>query len=64
VTTLVKDTSLVYVLGLSDLLRQGKIYANSLSSLAPFVVVGAIYFIVITVVSKGCEKIEKSFNYF
>lgn len=64
VTTLVKDTSLVYILGLGDLLRQGKIYANNLTSLMPFVVVGVIYFVVITIISKGCEKIEKSFNYF
>ncbi|MBR5305829.1 MAG: amino acid ABC transporter permease [Oscillospiraceae bacterium] len=63
VTTLVKDTSLVYILGLGDLLRQGKIYANSLSSLTPFLVVGILYFIVITIISKGCEKIEKSFKY-
>ena len=64
VTTLVKDTSLVYILGLGDLLRQGKIYANNLTSLMPFVVVGEIYFVVITIISKGCEKIEKSFSYF
>ncbi|MBP1552384.1 MAG: amino acid ABC transporter permease [Oscillospiraceae bacterium] len=64
VTTLVKDTSLVYILGLGDLLRQGKIYANNLTSLMPFVVVGVIYFVVITIISKGCEKIEKSFSYF
>lgn len=64
VTTLVKDTSLVYILGLGDLLRQGKIYANNLASLMPFLVVGAIYFLVITIISKGCEKIEKSFSYF
>ena len=63
VTTLVKDTSLVYILGLGDLLRQGKIYANSLSSLTPFLVVGILYFIVITIISKVCEKIEKSFKY-
>lgn len=64
VTTLVKDTSLVYILGLGDLLRQGKIYANNLTSLMPFVVVGIIYFVVITIISKGCERIEKSFSYF
>ena len=64
VTTLIKDTSLVYILGLGDLLRQGKIYANNLTSLMPFVVVGVIYFVVITIISKGCEKIEKSFSYF
>ena len=63
VTTLVKDTSLVYILGLGDLLRQGKIYANSLSSLTPFLVVGILYFIVITIISNVCEKIEKSFKY-
>lgn len=64
ITTLVKDTSLVYVLGLSDLLRQGKIYSNNLSSLMPYVVVGVIYFAVIAVISKGCEKVEKRYSYF
>lgn len=64
VTTLVKDTSLVYILGLGDLLRQGKIYANNLSSLVPYVAVGVIYFAVITLISKGCGKIEKKFSYF
>ena len=64
VTTLVKDTSLVYILGLGDLLRQGKIYANNLTSLVPFLVVGVIYFVVITVISKGCEKIENAYSYF
>ncbi|MBQ5782562.1 MAG: amino acid ABC transporter permease [Oscillospiraceae bacterium] len=64
VTTLVKDTSLVYILGLGDLLRQGKIYANNLSSLVPYVAVGVIYFVVITLISKGCADIEKKFSYF
>lgn len=64
VTTLVKDTSLVYILGLSDLLKISKSYSNTFSSLIPFIMAGAIYFIVISVISTLCEKAEKSLNYF
>lgn len=64
ITTLVKDTALVQVIGISDLLRQGKVYANSMSSLLPFVFVGIIYFIAITIITKLCEKGEKSLEYY
>ena len=42
VITLVKDTALVYVLGLDELLKIGKIASNTQASLIPLVVVGVV----------------------
>ena len=43
IVTLVKDTALVYVIGLSDLLKVGKVAANRDSSLMPLLVIGIVY---------------------
>ncbi|WP_300383047.1 amino acid ABC transporter permease [Clostridium sp.] len=64
VITLVKDTSLIYVVGLDELLKIAKIAANRLSSIMPFVVVGIVYLIFNTIISKLLEVIEKRFNYY
>lgn len=64
ITTLVKDTSLVYVLGLDELLKLGKIAANRDVSLMPLIIVGAVYLIVIAILSKVLEKIEKKYDYY
>ncbi|MGY3779057.1 amino acid ABC transporter permease [Isobaculum melis] len=60
VISLVKDTSLVYVLGLGELLRAGQIAVNTYASLLPFVLVGAIYLIITGVITLGLNRIEKS----
>ena len=62
--TLIKDTSLVYILGLGDLLRAGKIAANTMSSMIPFMLVGIIYLIVIAVLTKTFVLLEKHFAYY
>lgn len=62
--TLIKDTSLVYILGLGDLLRAGKIAANTMSSMLPFMIVGIIYLIVIAVLTKIFVLLEKHFAYY
>lgn len=62
--TLIKDTSLVYILGLGDLLRAGKIAANTMSSMIPFMLVGIIYLIVIATLSKTFAILEKNFSYY
>ena len=56
IVTLVKDTALVYVIGLSDLLKVGKVAANRDSSLMPLLVIGIVYLILIGY-GKGREKI-------
>ena len=48
IVTLVKDTALVYVIGLSDLLKVGKVAANRDSSLMPLLVIGIVYLILIS----------------
>ncbi|OOM13575.1 amino acid ABC transporter permease [Clostridium saccharobutylicum] len=64
ITTLVKDTSLVYVLGLDELLKLGKIAANRDVSLMPLVIVGAVYLIVIAVLSQILKSVEQKYNYY
>ena len=64
IITLVKDTSLVYVVGLDELLKIAKIAANRLSSIMPFVVVGIVYLIFNSIISKLLEIIENKFNYY
>lgn len=64
VITLVKDTSLVYVVGLGELLRAGKIASNRDASLVPLVLVGAIYLLLTGILSKLFKAIEERFSYY
>ena len=64
VVTLVKDTALIYVVGLDELLKIAKIAANRLSSIMPFVVVAIVYLIFNVLITKTLEIIEKKFNYY
>lgn len=64
IVTLVKDTALVYVIGLDELLRVGKIACNRDSSLIPLIVIGIVYLILIAILSKLLNKLEKKFEYY
>lgn len=64
VITLVKDTSLVYILGVGDLLQASKTAANRDASLAPMFVAGAIYLLMIAVTTVIAKRIEKKFAYY
>lgn len=64
VVTLVKDTALVYVVGLDELLKVAKIASNRLTSIMPFVVVGIVYLILNGIIAKILEKIEQKYNYY
>ena len=64
IITLVKDTSLVYVVGLNELLKVGKVAANRVGSLLPFVVVGIVYLIIIAILTKLLRKIEDRYSYY
>ncbi|MDR1605954.1 MAG: amino acid ABC transporter permease [Streptococcaceae bacterium] len=64
VINLVKDSSLIYVVGLGDLLRAGKIAMSRDVSLVPIMTAALIYLILIgglTIISK---KIEQRFDYY
>lgn len=62
--TLVKDTSLVYALGLSDVMRAGKIALSREVSIIPLLVVAVIYLILTGIVTIVLQIIEKKVNYY
>ena len=64
IINLVKDSSLVYVLGVGDLLLESRTAANRDATLAPMFVAGAIYLILVGVVTVASKHIEKKFNYY
>lgn len=64
IVTLVKDTSLIYVVGLDELLKIAKIASNRISSIMPFVVVGIVYLIFNGIITKVLDLIEKKFDYY
>ncbi len=64
IINLVKDSSLVYVLGVGDLLLASKTAANRDATLAPMFVAGAIYLLLIGLVTIISKQVEKKFNYY
>jgi len=63
IITLVKDTSLAHVLGISEILKLTKGLGNKHASLAPYLVAGAIYLFMTYIVTKILEVTEKKVNY-
>ena len=63
VIALVKDTSLIYILGIGELLRAGQIAANTYASLIPYAAVGVVYLLVTGLVTLLLNAIEKKSNY-
>ena len=64
VMTLVKDTSLVYALGISDLILASRTAANRDASLAPMFVAGLIYLLLIGLATLIAKQVEKKFSYY
>ena len=64
VISLVKDTALVYIVGLQDILMVGKIATNRDASLIPLLLVGVIYLLIIIVLTFLFKKCEKKFSYY
>lgn len=59
VMTLVKDTSLVYALGISDLILASRTAANRDATLAPMFVAGLIYLLLIGLATLIAKQVEK-----
>ncbi|MGO4927211.1 amino acid ABC transporter permease [Fundicoccus sp. Sow4_D5] len=59
VISLIKDTSLIYILGLDELLKTGRTLANQSASLLPFVYVGIIYLLFTGITTLILNKIEQ-----
>lgn len=64
IITLVKDTSLVYIVGLDELLRVAKIASNREASLIPLLLAGIIYLIIIGILTKILRSVEEKYNYY
>ena len=64
VINLIKDSSLVYVIGLGDLLRAGNVAMARDVTLVPLVLVGVIYLFLISLCAFFQKKIEKYFSYY
>lgn len=64
VINLVKDSSLVYVLGVCDLLLASKTAANRDATLAPMFIAGLIYLLLIGIVTIISKQVEKKFSYY
>ncbi|AFT81381.1 amino acid ABC transporter permease [Leuconostoc carnosum] len=62
VINLVKDTSLVYVIGLGDILRAGNIAASRDVTLLPYLLVGLIYLLMTAIVTVALRRSEKRLN--
>lgn len=63
IISLVKDTSLVYILGIGELLRAGQIAANTYASLIPFLGVGILYLSVTGIITIILNTLEAKRNY-
>ena len=64
VINLIKDSSLVYVLGIVDLLRAGNVATARDVTLIPLVLVGIIYLIMTAVLTFIQTKIEQRYSYY
>lgn len=59
VITLIKDTSLIYVLGLDDLLKVGRGLSNQHATMLPYLYVGIIYLLFTGLASIILRKLEE-----
>lgn len=64
VISLVKDTSLIYILGLSDVMRMGKIAMERDTTLLPLLGVAVIYLFLTGIFTLLLKKIETHYNYY
>lgn len=64
IITLIKDTSLVYIVGLQDILMVGKIATNRYASLLPLLLVGIMYILLVLILTNIFKVLEKKYNYY
>lgn len=64
VINLIKDTSLIYILGLGDLLRNGQVAMNRDVTLIPLILVGFIYLLMTAILTAIIKRLEKHYEYY
>ena len=62
--TLVKDTSLAFVLTVTEMFTIAKALASSQANMIPYVFAGIFYYIFNFIVAFLMEKVEKKMNYY
>lgn len=64
VITLIKDTAIVYAIGLNDILRLAQIAQNQQASIVPLIEAGAVYLVLIGILTIVFKKIENKYAYY
>jgi len=64
VIVLVKDTALVYVIAISDLLRAAQVQMMGVGNILPLLVATIFYLVLTTIFTAVLNRIEKRFNYY
>lgn len=64
IITLIKDTAIVYTIGLNDILRIAQIKQNQQASLIPLMQAGLVYITIIAVLTQILKQIEKRYSYY
>lgn len=64
VITLVKDTSLIYILGASDILKAAKSVSNAYAAFSPYIYIGIVYLVITAVLTNLLNKFENKYNYY
>lgn len=64
VITLVKDTALVQIIGISELLRMAQNEASRIFSIMPVFAAGLFYLAITLVITKAFQLAEKKFSYY
>jgi polar amino acid transport system permease protein len=64
IITLIKDTALVYVVGIGEVIHAAKVASNRDASLLPFLLAGIIFLVVSAIIQKGLRIIERRYEYY
>lgn len=64
VITLIKDTAIVYAIGLNDILRIAQIAQNQQASIVPLMEAGAVYLVLIGILTMMFKRIENKYAYY
>lgn len=64
VITLVKDTSLAFVIAVSEMFTSAKAIAAAQTTMVPFVIAGIFYYVFNFVVAVAMERLEKKLSYY
>ena len=64
VITLIKDTAIVYAIGLNDILRIAQIAQNQQASIVPLIEAGAVYLLLVGILTIVFKRIENKYAYY